>query len=127
MRMPVLAALLLAGPALAAAPAVHPGEMVYRNLCQSCHMADARGGLGVGRIPALAGNTRLAGAEYPIIVVTGGKGAMPWFRGDLTDQQIADVIGYVRSHFGNRYKDKVTAAQIAEMGIAAPKMGDNRP
>lgn len=127
MRVPLLAALLAAGPALGAEPAVHPGETVYRNLCQSCHMADARGGLGAGRIPALAGNTRLAGAEYPIIIVTGGKGAMPWFRGDLTDQQIADVITYVRSHFGNRYRDKVTPAQIAEIGIPAPKLSENRP
>ena len=51
-----------------------------------------------------------------ISIVTGGKGAMPWFRGPLSDQQIADVIGYVRTHFGNKYKSKVTAAMVAENG-----------
>jgi mono/diheme cytochrome c family protein len=48
---------------------------------------------------------------------------MPWFRAALTDQQISDVINYVRSNFGNKYKDKVTPAMVAEMGVPAPKGG----
>jgi mono/diheme cytochrome c family protein len=109
---------LLATPALAAAPAApHPGEKIYR---QACHMADAKGAIGAGRITALAGNANLAYPEYPIGVVTGGKGPMPWFRGSLTDQQIADVIGYVRVNFGNKYKGKVTAAMVAESGVPSP-------
>ncbi|MBU6164604.1 MAG: cytochrome c [Alphaproteobacteria bacterium] len=124
----ILAAVLAATPALAqtpakAPPAPHPGAEIYQNVCQACHMANAGGGEGAGRIPALAKNGALAAATYPILVVTGGKGAMPWFRGSLTDTQIADVINYVRSNFGNRYKDKVTAAMVAEQGIAAPRGG----
>ena len=83
-------------------------------------MASGMGGVGAGRIAALAKNPNLAIAEYPIAVVTGGKGAMPWFRGELTDEQIADAITYVRSHFGNRYKGKITAAMVAEAGVPAP-------
>ena len=79
-------------------------------------MANAKGAEGAGRITGLAGNSNLAYPEYPISIVTGGKGAMPWFRGPLSDQQIADVIGYVRTHFGNKYKSKVTAAMVAENG-----------
>ncbi len=122
----LLLSLLLATPAFAAAPppAPHPGAEIYQNVCQACHMANAGGGVGAGRIPALAGNRNLAVAGYPVTVVTGGKGAMPWFRGALSDQEIADVINYVRSHFGNKYKDKVTAAIIAEQGIPAPKGGE---
>ncbi len=113
--------LALTAPAFAAKPAAeHPGAVVYQNVCQACHMANAKGAVGAGRIAALAGNPNLAYPEYPIAVVTGGKGAMPWFRGQLTDQQIADVIGYVRTHFGNRYKAPVTAAQVADLGIKAP-------
>lgn len=97
-----------------------PGEVVYREVCQACHMADAKGAVGAGRIASLAGNRNLEFPEYPIGVVTGGKGPMPWFRGDLTDQEIADVIGYVRTHFGNRYKGKVTAAMVAETGVPEP-------
>ena len=112
---------LLATSALAAEPvATHPGETVYREVCQACHMANAKGADGAGRITGLAGNANLAYPEYPIGVVTGGKGPMPWFRGQLTDQQIADVIGYVRVNFGNRYKGKVTAAMVAASGVPAP-------
>ena len=128
MRFVLLATAFIAAPALAqkakAPPAPHPGAEVYQNVCQACHMANAGGGEGAGKIPALAKNGALEAAGYPIMVVTGGKGAMPWFRGQLSDQQIADVINYVRSHFGNRYRDKVTPAMIEEMGLPAPKGGN---
>ncbi|WP_353216961.1 cytochrome c [Sandarakinorhabdus sp.] len=120
-----LMSLLLAAPALAQKPAAapHPGAEVYENICKACHMANAMGGEGAGKITALAKNGALEAVEYPIAVVTGGKGAMPWFRGPLNDQQIADVINYVRSNFGNKYKDKVTAATIAKLGLPA-RRGD---
>ena len=121
MKSLLFALALVAAPALAAdAPAPHPGEIVYQEVCQACHMANAKGAVGAGRITALAGDANLAYPEYPIGVVTGGKGPMPWFRGQLTDQQIADVIGYVRTHFGNKYKGKVTAAMVAESGVPSP-------
>lgn len=126
MKRLILLALLLPATATAAPAkpaAADPGEKVYREVCQACHMADARGAVGAGRIASLAGNENLAYPEYPISVVTGGKGGMPWFRGALTDQQIADAITYVRTHFGNRYKTPVTAAQVAELGAPAPKGG----
>lgn len=116
---------MAAAPALAAKPATpDPGAVVYEEVCQACHMANAKGAVGAGRITALAGNPNLEFPEYAIGVVTGGKGGMPWFRGQLTDQQIADVITYVRGHFGNRYKGKVTAADVAASGVPAPKRGE---
>lgn len=127
MQKILLIAAIMASPALAAARAPlapHPGAEVYQNVCQACHMANAGGGEGAGKIPALAKNAALQAAAYPITVVTGGKGAMPWFRGALTDQQIADAINYVRSNFGNKYKDKVTPAMIAELGVPAPRGGN---
>lgn len=125
MKRYLVAVMLFAAPA-AAKPATtpDPGEIVYREVCQACHMADAKGAVGAGRIASLAANENLAYPEYPIAVVTGGKGPMPWFRGNLTDQQIADVISYVRTHFGNRYKARVTAAEVAALGVAAPKGAD---
>ena len=112
--------LLLTGPVVAKPAAPDPGAKVYEELCQACHMANAMGAEGAGKITALAKNPNLESADYPIAVVTGGKGAMPWFRGNLTDQQIADVINHVRSHFGNRYRDKISAADVAERGVPAP-------
>ncbi len=124
----ILALVLLASPAAAAEKpaAVQPeaGATVYQEVCQACHMANAMGGVGAGRIAQLAANPNLKYPEYPIAVVTGGKGAMPWFRGQLTDQQIADVITYVRGHFGNRYKDKVTLKQVGDLGVPAPHLSE---
>lgn len=116
--------LALAGPVAAKPVAPDAGAIVYEEVCQACHMANAKGAVGAGRITALAGNANLESADYPITVVTGGKGAMPWFRGVLTDQQIADGINHVRSHFGNRYRDRITAADVAERGLPAPKGRD---
>jgi mono/diheme cytochrome c family protein len=83
-------------------------------------MENAMGGVGAGRIAALAKNPNLEAVDYPITIVTGGKGPMPWFRGQLSDQQIADAINHVRTHYGNHYKGKVTAADVAERGVPAP-------
>ena len=121
----IVLAMLLSTPALAAKPAVpDPGAIVYQEVCQACHMANAKGAEGAGKITGLANNPNLESADYPIAVVTGGKGGMPWFRGQLTDQQIADGINYVRSHFGNRYRDRITAADVAERGVKAPARWD---
>ncbi len=126
MRTLIALMLLVPVPALAApkaAPAPHPGAIVYQEVCQACHMANGQGAVGAGRIASLAKNEKLEYPDYPISVVTGGRGAMPWFRGQLTDQQIADAVSYVRINFGNKYKSKVTAAMVAELGVPAPAGG----
>ena len=89
------------------------GEAVYTHVCQSCHMADAKGAMGAGAgFPALAKNAKLAEAGYPVSVIVHGQKAMLPLGGLLSDQQIADVVNYVRSHFGNRYRGTVTAADV---------------
>ena len=88
------------------------GEAVFKNICQGCHMANAEGAVGAGMYPALAKNAKLEVAGYPVAVIVHGQKAMPPFGGLLSDQQIADVVNYVRTHFGNSYKDKVTAADV---------------
>jgi mono/diheme cytochrome c family protein len=37
----------------------------------------------------------------------------------LTEAQIAAVINYVRTHFGNRYPDPITAAEVAALDQGA--------
>ncbi len=97
------------------------GEETYRMVCQACHMADAKGATGAGTFPALASNDKLATAEYPIFMVVNGRGGMPWFYDTMTPQQIAEVVTYVRTHFGNGYKDSVTAAQVKAIMDARTK------
>lgn len=89
------------------------GEAIYKGVCQDCHMPDAKGGK-VGPIgyPALAANPKLEVSGYPVAVVVHGQKAMPDFGQSLSDQQVADVVNYVRSHFGNDYKDSVTPEDV---------------
>lgn len=96
--------------------AMPSGEAIYRHICQSCHMADGQGAVGAGaQIPALAHNPHLQVATYPATVILNGYGAMPWFSGLLTDKQIADVVDYIRTHFGNHYTDKLNPSEVALM------------
>jgi mono/diheme cytochrome c family protein len=96
-------------------PEMTTGEAVFKGICQGCHMADAKGAVGAGAYPALASNDRLGTAAYPLMVVIGGQKAMPSFGGILNDQQISDVVGYIRTNFGNKYKEKVVPKDVADM------------
>ena len=84
------------------------GEQVYREICQACHMAHAEGGTGAGNVPALAANPHLADADFALNRVLRGQGGMPAFAGMLSPEQVAGVVGYVRTHFGNDYPKPVT-------------------
>jgi mono/diheme cytochrome c family protein len=88
------------------------GAAVYSHICQDCHMADAKGAVGAGSYPALARDPKLAEAGYPLAVILHGQKAMLPLGGLLSDQQIADVVNYIRSHFGNNYRDTITAAEV---------------
>ena len=88
------------------------GAAVYSHVCQACHMADAKGAVGAGAFPALASNPKLAEAGYPLSVILHGQKAMMPLGNLLTDQQVADVVNYIRTNFGNRYKGAVTAADV---------------
>lgn len=92
--------------------AMQGGEAVYGGVCQGCHMAEGKGAAGAGAYPALANNSRLESAGYVLTMVMNGHRGMPPFRGHFTNSQIADVVNYVRSHFGNRYRDKIKEADV---------------
>ena len=124
--MPVLfaAALLLAAGAVAAQPATDgafqradkfmekDGEAVFTHVCAGCHMPDGKGATGAARYPALAANPKLAAGAYAVLMVVQGRGAMPSFASYLDDAQVAGVVNYVRTHFGNSYTDAVSAADV---------------
>jgi mono/diheme cytochrome c family protein len=78
-------------------------------------MPDAMGAAGAGTYPALANNPRLNAKGYPLDVVRKGKNGMPSMADMLTDEQVADVVNYVRSHFGNNYADQVTPAEVTQL------------
>lgn len=116
--------ILLAGSSLLSA---QPGEQIYKTLCAACHGPDGKGvGEGANKFPPLhqsdwvKGDSRriiqvvLGGLQGPITV--NGKDynlLMPPHGGSMTDQQIADVVSYVRQNLGNKEKS-VTLAMVKE-------------
>lgn len=85
------------------------GESLYRNVCSGCHMPDGRGASGAGTFPSLAGDANLQSPGYPLHVVANGLHGMPPFGMFMSDDQVAAVVNYVRTHFGNSYQDAATA------------------
>jgi mono/diheme cytochrome c family protein len=100
------------------------GEQIYEHICQSCHMPGAQGAVGAGFFPKLAGDKNLASWQFVALTVLNGRNGMPPFgyptgsgpnshASHLSDAQIADVVNYVRSHFGNTFRPEATAGQVA--------------
>ena len=88
------------------------GDALYANACQACHMPDGKGATGAGTYPALAGDSNLATGGYPVSIVVNGRHGMPPIGEMMDDDQVAAVVNYVRTHFGNNYRDAVTAADV---------------
>ena len=88
------------------------GEELFANVCQGCHMPDAAGAIGAGSYPSLVGNSNLEASGYPVYLVVNGKRGMPPFGDMMTDGQVAAVVNYLRTHFGNDYRDEVTAQDV---------------
>ena len=111
----ILALSAVASPGLAQRRGGFPeqsGEEIYKSICQGCHMPDAMGAKGAGVYPALAGNKRLGAKVYPALVIVRGQKAMPEFGSSFSDEQVANVVNYIRSHFGNSFADTVTPDEV---------------
>ena len=117
------------GPAVVSA-----GQAIYEALCLNCHQASGQGLTGV--YPPLAKSEWVAGDPQTLIKLTIhglagptkvlGKdyGLVPMPPMGLDDQQLADVLTYVRSAFGNS-APAVTPAEVkavrdATKGRTAP-------
>ncbi len=96
------------------------GKEVYTLNCQSCHMEKGEGMEGV--YPPLAKTTYLKDTKKIIDVVLNGQFGEVIVNGKkyntdmpaqayLTDEQIADVLTYIRSSWGNKYP-AVKPAQV---------------
>ncbi len=90
------------------------GENIYNAICAGCHMPEGQGAVGAGKYPALANNANLESAGYPIYLIIHGQKAMPALGAVLDDQQIADVVAYIRTNFGNSFAEPVTVEEVTE-------------
>jgi mono/diheme cytochrome c family protein len=88
------------------------GEQLFTNVCRACHMSDAKGATGAGTYPSLAGDPNLVSSGYPVGIVVNGQRGMPAFGEVMSDDQVAAVVNYVRTHFGNNYQDAVTTEDV---------------
>jgi mono/diheme cytochrome c family protein len=122
------------GPTGAAAEHVD-GAVVFSGHCAACHQATGQGLPGVfpplalseyvNGDPARLARLVLRGLTGPVTVAGASvNGAMPAWADQLTDTEVAAVLTYVRSHFGNRAgpvsADAVAAARAATADRATP-------
>ncbi|SDU21416.1 cytochrome c [Pseudomonas yamanorum] len=102
-----------------------PGASVYIDNCAACHRTDGHGYTRV--FPALAGNPVLQTADATSlinIVLNGGtlpathtapsSFTMPAFAWRLSDQEVADVVSFVRGSWGNK-GEPVKASDVANL------------
>jgi len=92
------------------------GEEVYKSLCVACHQANGQGMEKVGA--PLIGSTLVNGPFHvPTRILLNGKegpvGLMPPLGTTLSDEQIADVLTFVRRSWGNQ-ASAVDPAAVAE-------------
>ena len=73
----------------------NPGETLYLDNCAVCHLDDGAGDIG----PSLIFHLSKHPDAYLVGLIIDGSGAMPAFD-DLSDQQIADLLAYLRLTFG---------------------------
>jgi mono/diheme cytochrome c family protein len=88
------------------------GKDLFANICQGCHMPDGKGAAGAAVYPSIANNSKLEAGGYPVYLVVNGQRAMPPFGAMLSDDQVAAVVNFVRTNFGNDYRDAVTAEDV---------------
>jgi mono/diheme cytochrome c family protein len=120
-------------PALAG-DSIARGEALYLDNCTGCHMPD---GGGVAKVfPPLKLSAAIQASEPGTVlhVVLGGEQmaapktrptglTMPGFRDKMNDQQIADVVNYMRNAWGNRGStvDAATVAAVRKAAIESPQ------
>jgi mono/diheme cytochrome c family protein len=108
-------------PIAATDPAIVAGAHIYADACAACH---TNAGTGAANLfPALKASP-VVEADNPMTLVhvvlhgtqsvgttTAAAVAMPAFGGQMTDQQVADVLTYIRNGWGNA-APAVTADQV---------------
>jgi cytochrome c6 len=109
-RIVFLTVLLAAAHGAQAQAPAADGKTLFAKNCAACHQA---GGKGIpGAFPALAGNAFVQGAPDEVAtVLLKGRGGMPDFSGSLDDAEIAQVLSYVRTSWGNG-ADPLSAEQV---------------
>ncbi len=95
------------------------GADLYSHVCAACHQPDAKGAVGAGTYPPLAGDKKLVSAGFMLDVLLGGLNGMPPLGDMMSDAQVADVVNYRphsfrqplrRRRFGSRRRSREARA-----------------
>ena len=109
-RSIVLAFGLLAASAVTATAYAATPQSLFNDNCSACHQTSGKGVKGA--FPALAGDPFVQGDPAPLITtVLAGRAGMPSFKDDLNDADLASLLTYVRTSWGNKGKP-LTPADI---------------
>ena len=111
-------------------PSLKSGQKVYEQNCLSCHQAD---GAGVPHLnPPLIQTSYVTGDKTKLIgwILQGSEEKVPIdgktytnnmpAQSNLSDKQIADVLTYIRSSFGNN-ESAVTASEVKAVRASIEK------
>lgn len=112
-----------AKPLAADSAAMKAGAAIYKDNCAACHRDDGKGAPGL--FPRLAGGANVQSRDLTTlarVVLAGSRAvatdgaptapAMPSFAWRLSDEEIANLLTYVRNHWGNA-ASAVSASEIA--------------
>ncbi len=92
--------LMLAVAAMLSSSAVAQTAELYKAKCASCHGADGKGDTAIGKKMAVKSFTDPEVAKNSdqtwVDITKKGKGKMPGYDGKLTDDQIKDLVKYIR-------------------------------
>lgn len=104
---------------------IQRGEGIFMTNCMHCHMKDGKGAEPL--VPPLHNSPRimhskskairqvLHGLDNPITIngIEYNASSMP-SQSELSDQEIADVLNYIRNSWGNKTNTAVKAADVAQ-------------
>ena len=106
-------------------PTTADGEAIYMSRCMSCHQTDGAGIAGV--FPPLDGTDWVTGDKGRLIrIILNGmqgetkvkgtvySGAMPPWKTFLSDEEVADVLTYIRTSWSNE-ASAVTQQEVASV------------
>ncbi len=96
-----LAAMALASGLAVPVAASADGKSLFMDNCSACHQATGKGVKGA--FPPLAGSPLVQGdGKLVATTVLNGRAGMPAFKDDLSDPDLAAILTYVRSSWGNK-------------------------
>jgi cytochrome c6 len=122
----LLIGVLLCAASFNAGAQAMDGKALFTKNCAACHQANGKGI--PGAFPALAGNPLVQGPAVDVAtVLLKGRGGMPDFSGSLSDADIAQVLSYARSSWGNK-AGAVPDTEVASLRTAlqAAQAGSGR-